>query len=53
MKQIEETIKPYDQNFTTMIPSRFVRFIRTCLIWQAIRFIIINIKMIIVVNKSH
>ena len=53
MKQIEKRVKPYDQNFTTMIPGKLVRFMRTCLIWQVIRFIVINVKMIIVVNKSH
>jgi hypothetical protein len=53
MKQIEETIKPYDQNFTTMVPTEFVKFFRTCIIWQFIRFVVINIKMIIVVGKSH
>ena len=34
---------------TTMIPGKFARFMRTCLIWQFIRFIVINIKMIVVV----
>ncbi|MCF6207757.1 MAG: hypothetical protein L3J47_12855 [Sulfurovum sp.] len=53
MQQIENTVKPYDQNFTTMVPTGFVKFMRTCLIWQFIRFIVINIKMIIVVQKSH
>jgi len=37
----------------TMIPDRFVRFLRHCVIWQFIRFTIINIKMLIVVSKSH
>ena len=53
MQRIEETVKPYDQNFTTMVPTGFVKFFRTCLIWQAIRFVLINIKMIVVVQKSH
>ena len=53
MQQIEETVKPYDQNFTTMVPTGFVKFFRTCLIWQAIRFVLINLKMIRVVQKSH
>lgn len=53
MQRIENTVKPYDQNFTTMVPTGFVKFFRTCVIWQAIRFVIINIKMIIVVQKSH
>jgi hypothetical protein len=37
----------------TMIPGKFARSMRTCLIWQFIRFVIINVKMIIVVGKSH
>ncbi len=53
MHRIEDTVKPYDQNFTTMVPTGFVKFFRTCLIWQFIRFVAINIKMIIVVGKSH
>lgn len=53
MEHIEKHIKPYDPNFTTMVPTNFVKFFRTCLIWQAIRFIVINIKMLIVVQKSH
>ena len=48
-----------EQNFTkdqftlTMIPGKFARKLRTCIIYQFIRFLIINIKMIIVVQKSH
>jgi hypothetical protein len=53
MQKLEDVIKPYDQNFTTMVPTRFVKFFRTCLIWQFIRFVHINIKMILVVAKSH
>ena len=53
MQQIEERVKPYEQNFTTMVPTGFVKFFRTCVIWQFIRFIAINIKMLIVVGKSH
>lgn len=53
MKEIEKNIKPYENSFTTMVPTRFVVRMRTCLIWQFIRFVIINIKMLIVVRKSH
>ena len=38
---------------TSMIPGKFARAMRTCKIWQFIRFVIINLKMIIVVRKSH
>lgn len=53
MKQIEEHVKPYDQNFTTMVPTGIVKFLRTCVLWQLIRFAVINVKMLIVVRKSH
>ncbi|MDD5405448.1 MAG: hypothetical protein PHE73_00745 [Sulfurovaceae bacterium] len=53
MKQIEKYVKPYDANFTTMVPTNFVKMMRTCVIWQFIRFVIINIKMLVVVRKSH
>jgi hypothetical protein len=36
-----------------MKPDKWVLFFRTCKIWQFIRFIILNVKMLIVVKKSH
>ena len=48
-----KNVKAYDKNFTTMVPTNFVKFFRTCILWQIIRFIIINIKMLMVVQKSH
>jgi len=53
MYEIEERVRPYDQNFTTMVPTSFVKYWRTNLLWQFFRFIVINIKMLIVVRKSH
>jgi len=46
-------IKQYEQNDFTPVPEGFTVFMRTCVIWQIIRFIMINIKMISVVSKSH
>ena len=52
MKQEELNFEK--EKFTlTMIPGKFARAMRTCVIWQFIRSIAINIKMIIVVGKSH
>ncbi len=51
-KKEEENIRAYSQNFTTMTPGSFQKKLRTCVIWQFLRFIVINLKMIIVVNKS-
>ncbi len=53
MKKEEENIKAYEQNYTTMVPGSFAKRMRTCVIWQFIRFIAINLKMLVVVSKSH
>ncbi len=37
----------------TMIPGNATRSMRTCVVWQFIRFLVLNVKMIIVVRKSH
>ena len=50
---ITQNIRPYDKTFTTMVPTPFAKFLRNCVIWQFIRFLVINIKMLIVVRKSH
>lgn len=49
----EKNIHAYGKNFTTMTPGPFAKWMRTCVIWQAIRFVAINIKMLVVVGKSH
>jgi hypothetical protein len=53
MKKEELNFEKSDDFNLTMIPGSFARKMRTCLIWQFIRFVAINIKMIIVVQKSH
>ncbi len=46
-------IEPYTPQFGTMTPLGFQKFLRTCVIWQAFRFIAINIKMTRLILKSH
>ena len=53
MKKEEELNFAKEQFSLTMMPGQFARSMRTCVIWQFIRFVIINVKMIIVVGKSH
>jgi len=54
MAKVEEVNFAKNDKFNTaMIPGRTARFLRTCKVWQFIRFIIINLKMLIVVSKSH
>jgi hypothetical protein len=49
----EKNIKAYGNNFTTMTPGPFAKKLRTCVLFQFIRFIVINLKMLVVVSKSH
>jgi hypothetical protein len=51
--KLEEINFQKEQFNTTMIPGKWARFLRRCIIWQFIRFIVINLKMLVVVSKSH
>lgn len=53
MKQEEINFSKADNFNLTMLPGRFAKAMRTCVIWQFVRFVAINLKMIIVVSKSH
>jgi len=46
-------IDQYTQNDFTPVPSKFTVFRRTCVIWQTIQFLIINVKMTVLILKSH
>ncbi|WP_337866949.1 hypothetical protein [Ignavibacterium sp.] len=43
--------KPYEQSYFPPVPTKLTKFFRTNLIYQFIRFIIINIKMLRMVRK--
>jgi len=49
----EKNFGKSDQFALTMIPGGFAKKMRTCLIFQLFRFAVINIKMLVVVQKSH
>jgi len=46
-------VESYTQQAGTMIPLGFQKFLRTCVVWQLVRFVAINIKMTILIVKSH
>ena len=37
----------------TPVPTRVTVFFRTCILWQAIRFAAINLKMLRIIAASH
>ncbi len=45
--------EPYQQAYYPPKPTGFTRSMRTCLIWQLCRFVVINIKMLKLIAKSH
>jgi hypothetical protein len=45
--------EPYQQAYYPPAPTGFTRFMRTCLLWQAVRFMVINLKMLKLMAKSH
>jgi hypothetical protein len=46
-------IEPYSPQFGTMVPMGYQKFLRTCVLWQIIRFVAINIKMTVLILRSH
>jgi hypothetical protein len=46
------TQTPYDQHYYPPIPTRLTLYTRNSLIWQAIRFVVLNIKMLKIVMQS-
>ena len=53
MKKEELNFAKNEDFNLTMIPGKFAKGMRTCKIWQLFRFVVINIKMLVVVSKSH
>jgi hypothetical protein len=49
----EKNFQKSDSFSLTMMPGGFAKKLRTCVIYQFIRFLIINLKMLVVVRKSH
>lgn len=45
--------EPYQQAYYPPVPTRFTRMMRTNVLWQAIRFVVINLKMLRLMRKSH
>lgn len=45
--------EPYQQAYYPPAPTGFTRFMRTCVLWQIWRFIVINVKMLKLMAGSH
>lgn len=45
--------EPYQQAYYPPTPTGLTRYMRTSLIWQSIRFVVINLKILKLMTKSH
>ncbi|HEV2434879.1 MAG TPA: hypothetical protein VG077_02680 [Verrucomicrobiae bacterium] len=43
--------RPYEQSFYPPVPTPFTKRMRTNLLWQFFRFVVLNIKMLRMVRK--
>jgi hypothetical protein len=45
--------EPYQQAYYPPVPTGITRHMRNNIIWQLVRFVVINIKMLKLMRKSH
>jgi hypothetical protein len=45
--------EPYQQAYYPPVPTRYIRWVRTSVPWQFIRFWVINLKILRLLLKSH
>ena len=38
---------------TAPVPTRWTVYVRTCIPWQMVRFVVINLKMLRLIRRSH
>lgn len=46
-------VRPYEREFYVPAPSRMTLFFRTFIVWQLLRFIAINLRMIRMISIGH
>ena len=51
--EVQANAKPYEQAYFPPKPSGLTKFMRKCVIWQLIRFAVINLKMVKIIFISH
>lgn len=45
--------EPYTQDYYPPTPTGFTRRMRTSFLWQVLRFLVINLKILKLMAKSH
>lgn len=50
---LPENRQPYEPAYYSAVPTGFTKHLRTNPLWQAWRFVVINIKMVRMISRSH
>ena len=45
--------EPYQQAYYPPTPTAITRYMRTSVLWQLYRFVVINLKMLKLMTRSH
>ncbi len=45
--------EPYQQAYYPPVPTGITRYLRTSIVWQLYRFLVINLKMMKLMTRSH
>ena len=45
--------EPYQQAYYPPVPTGITRYLRTSVVWQLYRFVIINLKLMKLMTRSH
>lgn len=45
--------EPYQQSYYPPTPTGFTKYMRVSVIWQLVRFVIINLKILKLMARSH
>jgi hypothetical protein len=45
--------EPYQPAYYPPVPTGLTRYMRTSLIWQSVRFLVITVKMLKLIVKGH
>jgi len=53
MRDKQKNKQAYEQAYFPPIPSRFTKFMRTCVLWQIVRFAKFNLMITRLLIKSH
>lgn len=53
MQRENSNREPYQQAYYPPAPTPLTLYMRTSIVWQVFRFMVINLKILLLMSKSH